>query len=89
MVKQFCGIPEDDATMLKAKPKDYDVGLVITHDVGGLTDTDRPVLRLKYYILLTSRKELFPKQTLEKRLGMLKSNAARQFPAGKERSNCT
>ena len=69
--------------MLAERPAGYDVGLVITHDSGGprVVEGDRPVLRLKYYVLLTSRKELFPKQTLE-RLGMVQWTGARQYPAG-------
>ena len=83
LVKQFSPLPDDDAQTLKARPEDYDVGLVIMHDTTGsrATDTDRTMLRLKYYILLTSKKDLFPKHTMEKRLGIFKSSSAKQFPA--------
>ncbi|ESO95894.1 hypothetical protein LOTGIDRAFT_144386, partial [Lottia gigantea] len=56
---------------------DYDVGLIITQEVvQGRTspDTDRPILRLKYFVLLTRRQDCFPLKNLEKRLVGIRPN---------------
>ena len=66
--------------MLEVVPSDYNVGLIITNDtVPGQhnLDADRTTLRLKYYVILTSKKDLFPKHFLEKKLGVTISAIAR------------
>ena len=64
------------------------VGLVVTHDGaggcgGGLryTDAERNQLKLRYYVLLTSKKDVFPNPTLEKKLGVFKAANSITFPA--------
>ena len=69
--------------MLEALPSNYDVGLIITHDTSSghhNLDADRTTLRLKYYVILTSKKELFPKHILEKKHGV-KISAITQYSA--------
>ncbi len=79
------GSPED-MELLESSLLDYDVGLVITHDTvpgaGRSNEAERTTLRLKYYVVLTSRKDVFPKHFLEKKLGV-KISALTQYPASK------
>ena len=83
LVTQYpCHAQGDEYESLKLRPLDYDVGLVVTHEGGSRgMDSDRHQLRLKYYVLLTSKKDLFPKHTLEKKLGVFKAASANSFPA--------
>ncbi len=87
MVTQFdCQGNVVEMESLKMRPEDYDVGLVITHDAPQgprLSDIERTTLKLKYYILLTSKKELFPKHTLEKKLGVFKCANIKHYPASR------
>ncbi|XP_075219216.1 KICSTOR complex protein SZT2-like isoform X2 [Lycorma delicatula] len=45
---------------------DFDVTLIVSHDDNC---SDQTVLSLKYYLLLTSRRELYPKLEIERKLG--------------------
>ena len=79
------GVLEDKEGM-KANPDDYDVGLVIAHDAPsgarGL-DLERASLKLRYWVILTNKRDVFPKLKLEKKLGVFKSSSTRTFSASK------
>ena len=84
MTRLECEAIVEDAETLKIKPEDYEVGLVITHDAPSgsrPTEAERTTLRLKYYIILTSKKDLYPKPTLERKLGVFKSATVKTYPA--------
>ncbi|XP_074640655.1 KICSTOR complex protein SZT2-like [Tubulanus polymorphus] len=70
------------------KTEDYDVGLVFTLNTpmfGRLSDLDRSILKLKYFLLLSSKRELFPKLTAEKKTITLQvAPGSKRFPADKE-----
>ncbi|KAJ8305420.1 hypothetical protein KUTeg_015965 [Tegillarca granosa] len=54
---------------LKTKGDEHSIGLVIFHDsqsVNFQSEAERNSLKLHYFILLTSRRELFPKDVTEK-----------------------
>lgn len=54
---------------LKSKGDEHSIGLVIFHDsqsVNFQSEGERNSLKLHYFILLTSRRELFPKAVTEK-----------------------
>lgn len=67
------------------KLDEYDIGLVVTNDSTfnlSQSDSDRFTLRLKYFVVLTSSKQKFPRDDLERKLDQLKSRSIMQFPAG-------
>jgi len=66
----------------------YDVSLVLTHnDTGSATrsqDADQHQLKLKFFVLMTSKNFVFPKQTLEKKLCVTgQTTAVRNMSASK------
>lgn len=70
------GTPKDEDPT-KTKNDDYNVGLVIIQET--LPDAERNSLHLRFFIVLTSRRELFPKMTLEKKLGEFKSSGTKEM----------
>lgn len=57
---------------LKQKLDDYNVGLVITHDsqqVNFQSEAERTLLKLHYFVVMTSCRELFPKATIDSKVG--------------------
>jgi hypothetical protein len=64
----------------KAKVDSYSVGLVIINDSQlapiPQSEADRYALRLRFFLILTSRRDLFPKNTLEKKLGQFRMTTA-------------
>ncbi|CAH1774976.1 unnamed protein product [Owenia fusiformis] len=74
----------EESDVTKPKLVDHNVGLVISHNAPGFiqqTEAERNTLKLQYFIILTSRREHFPKLTLEKKLGIFK-NPLKTFYAG-------
>ncbi len=71
----------------RADPEDYDVTLIIRHEMPGgssgaaLVDTQS--LCLRYWVILTNRKEMFPKDKLEQKIGVLKKQTSRMYSASK------
>ncbi|XP_060082039.1 KICSTOR complex protein SZT2-like [Ylistrum balloti] len=56
----------------KQKLDDYNVGLVITHDsqqVNFQNESERTLLKLHYFVVMTSCRELFPKATIDNKEG--------------------
>ncbi|XP_064625448.1 KICSTOR complex protein SZT2-like [Lineus longissimus] len=71
----------EDVEDFKQKKDDYNVSLIIYQNHGTRTDGDSCTLALKYNILLTSKRDLFPKLQLEKKLSLYKSPRTKVFPA--------
>ncbi|CAG2218549.1 SZT2 [Mytilus edulis] len=63
-------------TRQKSVTDDFDIGLVITNMSQSnvyQTDAERYTLKLQYFIVLTSKRDLFPVAYLEKKLGQFKT----------------
>ena len=73
----------DHANSLSAKPDDFEVGLVVIHDrIGGqIGSTDQTTLKLRFYVILTSKKDLFPEKNPEhkKRVLIVRKYSASKF----------
>jgi len=59
---------------------DFDVSLILSYDncALGMPDKDKDLLRLKYFILMTSKRELYPMYGVEKKLGKFKTVSTSQ-----------
>jgi len=59
---------------------DFDVSLILSYDNCplGMPDKDKDVLRLKYFVLMTSKRELYPMYGVEKKLGKFKTVSTSQ-----------
>jgi len=59
---------------------DFDVSLILSYDNCplGMPDKEKDVLRLKYFILMTSKRELYPMYGVEKKLGKFKTVSTSQ-----------
>ena len=80
--------PPDDEAARNVKFENYDVALIITLNPtppSATTSiiTDPMCLHLKYWLIVTNRKDVFPRLVLERKLGMMSSAQARPFTAGK------
>ncbi len=65
---------------------EYDVGLVIIHDnPKGLlqSEAELMVLKLKFFIVLTRRKDCFPMKSLDKKIGEFRSAVSKTVSFGK------
>lgn len=66
----------------RVRPQDYEVGMVLTHHAGPrLSDLERSSLRLNFFIVLTSKMEMFPRDKLEKKLWAFKTGSLRRYTA--------
>uniref|UniRef100_T1IR37 A-kinase anchor protein 2 C-terminal domain-containing protein n=1 Tax=Strigamia maritima TaxID=126957 RepID=T1IR37_STRMM len=54
---------------------DFDISLLISHDKTPRDDSDQFTLVLKYFIILTSRRELYPRAVVDKKLGKFRTVA--------------
>ncbi|ELT88148.1 hypothetical protein CAPTEDRAFT_222074 [Capitella teleta] len=68
----------DGSDASESETLDHDIGLIICHDSQSKASSANS-LRLRFWLILTNRFDRFPKDQLEKRLGMFKSSHT--FPA--------
>lgn len=87
LVNQFPCVPldiTDPTASTAAKPEDFEVGLVVVHDrvgnASGNSGAEQMTLKLRFYVILTSKKDLFPEKNNEHRKRVLE---AKQYPASK------
>jgi len=59
---------------------DFDVSLILSYDTCpiGMPEKDKDILRLKYFVIMTSKRELYPMYGVEKKLGKFKTVSTSQ-----------
>ncbi|XP_076055800.1 KICSTOR complex protein SZT2-like isoform X3 [Oratosquilla oratoria] len=71
---ETCPIHYKDANEQKMSDE-YDVTLLVSHDASAAAngpESQSHILHLKFYVILTSRRELFPNSNVEKKMGNFK-----------------